>query len=101
MSRTYRHITKDGKKNAYARKMYMKWFDRQDYYDSKKEMLDNFLMQYHREGYVQNAPKVFRDLMNKSKKISDKQKLITHLKNDTFDNMPSFKWHKDANYIYF
>jgi hypothetical protein len=101
MSRTYRHITKNGDKTAYAKKMYMQWFEKQEYFETDKERSDKFLIEFHREGYKHNAKKIYRQLMNKSKKSKDKQTLITHFKKGTFDNMPNFKWHKNVNYWHF
>lgn len=101
MSRTYKHITKDLKKNEYARRMFTINFEFWNYYSSEKERLKLFLIEYHWEGRRENAPKYFKQALNNSKRNKDKQTLIRHLKYDSFEDMSSFKWKNDANYYYF
>ncbi len=55
---------------------------------------------YHYDWYSSNAPKSFRKELNKSKKSKDKQEIIRRLNNNSFDDMPKFKWYNDANYLY-
>ncbi len=95
MSRSYKHINKDGSKNNYAQHIYLSWYDKKDY-NSK----ENFNAFYHYDWYSSNAPKSFRKELNRSKKSKNKQEIIRRLKNNTFDDMPKFKWFNDANYLY-
>jgi hypothetical protein len=103
MSRSYKHINKDCSKNNYAKHIYFSWYYKNPYYYDVESISDSnqsFNALYHFDWYSSSAPKSFRKELNRSKKSKDKQEIIRRLKNNTFDDMPKFKWFNDANYLY-
>lgn len=105
MSRSYKNINKDCSKNKYAKYIYLSWYGRKSslYEETEQDLKDkeqSFNAMYHYDWYSSNAPKSFRKELNKSKKIKDKQEIIRRLNNNSFDDMPKFKWYNDANYLY-
>lgn len=101
MSRTIRNRTQSNELNSYA-------YYKLNYYMERganrgltqSESIDDFLVFYRRDGYCMGAPKRVRQSFNRSQKQRFKQNIHHGLKNDSFDNLVTMVWLKEANWHY-
>lgn len=101
MSRSVKHRTRDGKLTDYVKSIVR--FSHKKYLSSE----DMAYVQWSIDGYTRKwsnqmqAPREYRRAINASKRARDNMALYNAVKYDTCDDLPSFKWYKDAGYSYF
>ena len=99
MSRTVRNRSKNGGLNAYAKYQRNHIFTCSYFNDQEK--VDNFETFYRRDGKSsEGVPKSFTKILKRGAKAKDKAALRTALYRDELDNLPKFKFIRDAAYLY-
>lgn len=54
----------------------------------------------HNHTMQRQAPKYYRKMINNKKRSADKERLRQAIQIEDYDNMPVFKWYKDAGYTF-
>lgn len=106
MSRTYRHITSAGQCSDYLKLLITndlindlnasaKWIHIRSVHE--------LILMYTKDGSCLNyskVPKKFKRSINRRKRKRDNNLIKQSLINDSFDNLPYFKWFNDAFYLW-
>ena len=98
MSRTYRRVDRKMKlKNTYQE---CESSVSKNYEEADLDKLQTFFYGtiYSISSVQCSVPSKFKKMLNRRKRRRDNRFLYYSIKTEREDNMPSFKWYKDANY---